>query len=921
MKLPSVVVPHIDLQTTFEAIPGNHVILLSNAPTFTIVGATDTFLKTSYNTRENILGRPLFEVFPDDTTNEKATGVLNLRSSLEYVIAQKETHQMADQRYDIVNPETGSFEVKVWAASNKPVVNSEGAVQYIIHTTEDITERVRLQEESNLRLEQYNESESRFRRMVEQAPVPILLSRGEEVVVESLNEPMLRLMNKTCIDDVVGKKIVDALPELKDQEVLQIVKSVQKTGVPFQGNEVPTDVLIEGKLERLYFNYSYTPLMEGGKIKGVLHVALDITQQVSSRKKIEESEERFRSMADASPVMIWTLDENGNSTYYNSRAREFTGHTKKDLEEGKSWQVSIHPDDIEMAGSVVSNAINNRVPYQMECRMMRVDEEWRWLLNHGTPRFGKEGEFFGFVGSSIDITERKHSEQALKESESRFRALVNASSDVIYRLNADWSIMYPLDGRGFLSDAQAPVENWMEKNVHPSEYTLVKRTIASAIANKSVFELEHRVVTADGATGWTFSRAIPLLDDRGNILEWFGTASDITARKEIEQALKESERRFRSLADQSPIFVFIIEPDPLAPVNYWNKTWLDYTGQSMEEARGRAWEGIIHPDDLHLMMETYLTSFKTEQPYFIPAVRTKRYDGVYRWHMFKGNPRFGADGNFNGYVGVGFDVHEQKMTKERLEFLVKERTKELAEANQTLQQINKELQRSNQNLEEFAHAASHDLKEPVRKIHFFTNQLKDQLNAQLQESQARAFDRIENATERMGNLIDDLLLYSHVSQRPHETEPVDLNKKVQKVLEDLELDVEEKKAMINIGKLPVIKGYRRQLQQLFQNLISNALKYSKADIAPHIHISASEVSENGRRYHLIAIKDNGIGFAQEHEEKIFQMFTRLHGRAEYSGTGVGLSIVKKVVENHNGLINVESKPGEGATFKVLIPAE
>ncbi len=694
---------------------------------------------------------------------------------------------------------------------------------------------------------------------------------------------------------------------------------MQRTGVSFQGNEVPIDVLIEDKLERYYFNHSYTPLKEGGAITGVLHVALDITQQVTARKKIEESEERFRSMADASPVMIWTLDERGNSIYYNSRAREFTGHTEADLQQGKSWQVAIHPNDIEMAGSVVSDAVNRRISYQMECRMMRVDGEWRWLLNHGTPRFGKGGEFFGFVGSSIDITERKNSEQALKESESRFRALVNASSDVIYRLNADWTIMYPLDGRGFLSDALAPVTNWMEKNVHPSEFDTVKKAIAAAIANKTVFELEHRVVTADGTAGWTFSRAVPLLDDAGNIVEWFGTASDITTRKTIEQALKESESRFRSLADQSPIFVFIIEADPLAPVNYWNKTWLDYTGQSLEEARGRAWEGIIHPDDMPLVMAAYLPSFKNEQPYLIPAVRTKRHDGVYRWYNFQGNPRFSADGRFNGYVGVGFDVHEQKITEERLEALVNERTKELAEANQTLQQTNKELQRSNQNLEEFAHAASHDLKEPVRKIHYFTNQLKNQLNAQLHESQARAFNRIESATERMGNLIDDLLLYSHVSQRPHQTEAVDLTQEVQRVLEDLDLDVEEKKAVITIGKLPVVQGYRRQLQQLFQNLISNAMKYSKRDTAPQIRIQASEVAENGKRYHLIAIKDNGIGFEQEYGEKIFQMFTRLHGKAEYSGTGVGLSIVKKVVENHDGFIKAESVTDEGSTFSIMLP--
>jgi light-regulated signal transduction histidine kinase (bacteriophytochrome) len=241
------------------------------------------------------------------------------------------------------------------------------------------------------------------------------------------------------------------------------------------------------------------------------------------------------------------------------------------------------------------------------------------------------------------------------------------------------------------------------------------------------------------------------------------------------------------------------------------------------------------------------------------------------------------------------------------------------EAQLQLERTVEELRRSNRNLEEFAHAASHDLKEPVRKIHFFTTQLKDQLRTHLKEGELRLFGRIENATERMGNLIDDLLLYSHVSQRPHEMEKVDLNEKVHRVLEDLELDVQEKEAIIAVGKLPVVKGYRRQLQQLFQNLISNALKYSKKDMSPRIDISASEVAEKGKSYYLITVKDNGIGFEQEYADKIFQMFTRLHGKGEYSGTGVGLSIVKKVVENHNGFISVESIPGEGSTFNVLLP--
>jgi light-regulated signal transduction histidine kinase (bacteriophytochrome) len=296
-------------------------------------------------------------------------------------------------------------------------------------------------------------------------------------------------------------------------------------------------------------------------------------------------------------------------------------------------------------------------------------------------------------------------------------------------------------------------------------------------------------------------------------------------------------------------------------------------------------------------------------------------DGVIRWVRAKGKVYFNEHHQPLRFIGSVLDITEKVMALQKIESVVEERTRELAKANDTLQNINKELQRSNQNLEEFAHAASHDLKEPVRKIHFFTTQLKDQLSTLLGEAEIRSLNRIRSASERMHHLIDDLLLYSHVSHRPLETEVVDLNEKVENVLEELELDIEEKKAVIHVGNLPTVKGYRRQLQQMFQNLISNALKYSKADAPPQIDISATTVTENGTQYQLISVKDNGIGFEQEYASKIFQMFTRLHGKNEYSGTGVGLSIVKKIVENHNGFIRVESKPDEGSTFYVLLPME
>lgn len=243
-----------------------------------------------------------------------------------------------------------------------------------------------------------------------------------------------------------------------------------------------------------------------------------------------------------------------------------------------------------------------------------------------------------------------------------------------------------------------------------------------------------------------------------------------------------------------------------------------------------------------------------------------------------------------------------------------------------------ELKRSNESLEEFTRASSHDLKEPIRKVHFFINRLKTNLEEKLDEEEARLFSRMEKATERMKLLVDDLLEYSQIRSRPAEMDSVDLNQKLKVIISDLELAIQEKSAILIIGDLPTVKGYRRQLQQLFQNLITNALKYTQPSVPPVIEITSRVVEREeidnafsagltAEKYNLIEVKDNGIGFEQIDAERIFHLFTRLHGNTEFTGTGIGLSIVKKVVENHNGFVYASSEQGKGAAFYILLPVE
>lgn len=252
------------------------------------------------------------------------------------------------------------------------------------------------------------------------------------------------------------------------------------------------------------------------------------------------------------------------------------------------------------------------------------------------------------------------------------------------------------------------------------------------------------------------------------------------------------------------------------------------------------------------------------------------------------------------------------------------------EAQLKLEETVKELKRSNKSLEEFAFAASHDLQEPLRKIHFFSSRLRQGLESSLNPEAIQMFERMELATVRMRNLIDDLLSYSQMNMEADMSAQVDLNAVVQHVLQDLEAASNEANARISVENLPVVRGNELQLRQLFQNLISNALKYRKEGVQPQIELRshvltgqdagfASVPEERKGNYHLIEVSDNGIGFEQKNAERIFQVFQRLHGRSEYSGTGVGLAIAQRAVMNHKGFVAAKGEPGKGATFSILLP--
>jgi signal transduction histidine kinase len=415
---------------------------------------------------------------------------------------------------------------------------------------------------------------------------------------------------------------------------------------------------------------------------------------------------------------------------------------------------------------------------------------------------------------------------------------------------------------------------------------------------------------------WTFSYS-PVYNDDGNINGVFVTCTETTAnvlhRKKIEdfvaqrtreleethEALQRSNNYLQQLINLSKepmqVLVPVCENNRIIDFRYklTNQAYANYAHTTPKELLDRK-VGDVFPG-----------YFKTSS--FTNVARTFETGKDDNWEI-----HYNADGldMYNMMNAVKLDdevvVHFTDFTKLKhlqLELLYKI----------------KELERSNEQLEEFAHVASHDLKEPIRKVQFFITRLRNELQPRLSENEQQLFTRIESANVRMGLLVDDLLTYSQLRTLPDDMELVDLEALLRQILEDLALEVQDKNAMVRLVDLPTVQGYRRQLQQLFQNLLSNALKYTNPGQPVEIDISCNKILENGIDYYQVQVKDNGIGFEQEHAERIFQLFTRLHGKHEYAGTGIGLSIVKKVVENHQGKIWAESELGKGSVFTLLLP--
>jgi len=541
-----------------------------------------------------------------------------------------------------------------------------------------------------------------------------------------------------------------------------------------------------------------------------------------------------------------------------------------------------------------------------------------------SPLYDNQGSITGVMCTVDNVTDKVKARKSKEKAQKRNAHLIQTLPVA----------MYTIDANGYIDLYNQAAETLWGRKPQPGKdrwcgsYKLAtlegddvphdKCPMAMAFKEGRSIQEEIYMYRENGDRRHVIVHPQALHDDKGRVVGATKVMIDITERIEADDALRRSEQKFRLLSESIPQFIWTADPN--GTMDYFSDSVCRYAGVSPTQLLDGNWVEVCHPDDREETINRWLHSVHTGND-FIMEQRLQRYDGGYQWFLSRATAQRDNYNNIVQWVGTSTDIDEQKAFQKTLEAVVEERTYELKKANIDLQNMNKELS-------SFAYISSHDLQEPLRKIQTFGSMIMASEEANLTETGKKNLTRMQVAAARMTKLIQDLLTYSRANATEKVFEATNLNAIITDIASEFAEVLEEKGGVITYDKLPVINAIPFQVRQLFTNLVSNALKFAKTDEAPVVTISAQTVKGSvinnpnafpQKNYLHVTVTDNGIGFSQDYATRIFEVFQRLHGKAEYEGTGIGLAICSKIAENHEAIINATSQPNRGATFNVYFP--
>ncbi|BAY27309.1 PAS/PAC sensor hybrid histidine kinase [Calothrix sp. NIES-2100] len=548
-------------------------------------------------------------------------------------------------------------------------------------------------------------------------------------------------------------------------------------------------------------------------------------------------------------------------------------------------------------------------PVEAELEFVFSDEDVRSIYGKAVPLRDEDGTVRGVIGAFLDVTERKQVENALRENQERLTLALDAArmGSWDWDLQTNQTMWTPYHEMIFgyePGNPQRTYQDWVNC-VHPEDLSRVEVKVQTAMAKQQDYEDEYRVLWADGSIHWVSAFGRFQYNQQGQPIRMLGMLFEISDRKQAEAALRQRELMFRTLADTMPQIFWITQADGYH--EYFNQRWYDYTGKTLEQTRGEGWQKVLHPDDVQRTIEVWQNSLHTGKTYEI-EYRFLRADGEYRWHLGRAFPLRNQEGQILNWFGSCTDIHDQKLAiEERAQALERERAARI------------ELEKASRMKDDFLAIVSHELRSPLNPIlGWSTLLLNRQLNAQ---KTTQALEIIQRNAKLQTGLIDDLLDVSRILRGKLSLNIciVDLVATVEASLETVRLAAEAKSIHIQTKLDPTVgkvEGDPNRLQQVVVNLLTNAVKFTPSE--GRIEIKLQQMGSHAQ----IHVTDTGKGISPDFLPYVFERFRQADEATtrKFGGLGLGLAIVRHIVELHGGSVQVTS-PGEGlgATFTVTLP--
>lgn len=798
----------------------------------------------------------------------------------------------------------------------KAVRDSSGNIYGVMDMAVDVTEEVR----SKQKIEK---NQQELLALFEKSPVGIA-TLSKDLVFRMANSFYGQLVGRKP-EDILGKALLEALPEIKGQGFDTLLKEVIATGQPFTAREVGVDLLRSKVMEKIYVDLSYHPITDNGTVNGILVVATDVTEQITARKKVEESQAHLQLIRDTVPAMIFYLNEEQRYQSYNVVFMNWFG-VKKQEAIGKTIREFIGEEAYAKTLPYLTKAYaGEQVQFEMQAPIRMEGDKWLSIVY--TPHKNPEGKIMGIIVHATDITEHLLIRKKIQESELFSREVIHHSpvAKIVYT-GEDLTItivnqnMLQILGRN--DDILG--KTFAEAIPELKGSSLEKRMKDVLVTGETYIQAEEKIELmrfGKPHTGYYSYTYKALRRVSGEIYGMMATAIEITEHVVARQKIEAKEKELRDLITAAPIGICVVSGSPVM-VEEVNDRFLQISGKTRRQyAKAPYWEVLY--EVAHIFEPVLDNVFKTGIKYTteeseMVLVRDGVEENIFL--TFEYIPVIN-EGVVTKVIVMAVEVTHQVETRKQIEAAVIERTKELDDSNLRLKQSNAEL-------EQFAYIASHDLQEPIRKISTFTQMLEHSIG-DMSDKSKDYFAKIYNSTDRMTNLIRDVLAFSQITSDTDGFEQVDLGDTLKQIKTDFELLIEQKQALIEVGNMPVLKAIPAQMTQLFSNLLSNSLKYTKPGSMPVISITTAPAKKETvfmhpqlnqqKDYYHIRFSDNGIGFDQEHADRIFKIFQRLHAKTEFEGTGIGLSICRKIVNSHEGHISAAPGANGGAVFNILLP--